>query len=113
MDLPSTARAASPMVSESVGWGWTAAPISQAVASSSMAAEDLPISSVNTAASHVHAQQLIGLRIRDDLDEPCGVALDGMALPDAIIGILPTFVLMPRSAHCSEVMPIQANCGGE
>ena len=29
---PSTARAASPITSDSVGWGWTVAPISHAVA---------------------------------------------------------------------------------
>ena len=61
-------------------------------------------------ADHVDAQQLVGLGVRDDLDEALVSPLM-MALPLAWNGNLPTLNGMPSRSHSACVRPIEATCG--
>ena len=108
--LPSTARAASPSASDSVGCGWTAEPTSHAVASSSIAALASVIRSVTCGADHVDAQQLVGLLVGDDLDEALVLAADER-LADGLERDLADLDREAVALALGLLRPIDAICG--
>ena len=76
MDRPSTAIAASPMISERVGCGCVAAPISHAAASSVSPSDVSAMRSVACGPMTWTPSVSPGLRVRDHLREPLVLAAD-------------------------------------
>jgi len=110
IDRPSTASAASPRTSDSVGWAWVDPPISQGVASRSKATDASAIRSVACGPMmwipRVSSVSLFAMTFAKPSYSPPMIAL-----AIAWNGTLPTLIGRPRSSHCCCVSPIEAISG--